>query len=111
MSFLLVYKINFYTLLAYGIIGAIADYLVRIPISAHALDVISLDANAGERKMEYIVARDIPVAIGRITMLVVFVTFLRYMPEAGIKTIIVIISTFPFGVYFFMRNKQRGVKG
>jgi YQGE family putative transporter len=111
MSFLLVYKINFYTLLAYGIIGAVADYLVRIPISAHALDVISLDANAGERKMEYIVARDIPVAIGRITMLVVFVTFLRYMPADGIKTIIVIISTFPFGVYFFMRNKQRAAKG
>jgi YQGE family putative transporter len=107
MSFLLIYRINIYTLLAYGIIGALADYLVRIPISAHALDVISLDANANERKMEYIVARDVPVAIGRITMLCVFITFLRYMPVAGIKAIILLISLFPFGVYFFMRNKKR----
>ncbi len=104
-AFLLMYKINFITLLIYGIVGAIADYLVRIPISAHALDVISLDAKASERKMEYIVARDVPIAIGRITMLIVFVLFLQYMPLSGIKAIIMLISIFPFGVYWAMYKR------
>jgi YQGE family putative transporter len=101
-AFLLIYAINIYTLIAYGIISAVADYLVRTPISAHALDVISLDVNAHERKMEYIVARDIPTAVARITMLVVFVLFLQYMPVNGIKAIILLISMFPFGVYWAM---------
>jgi YQGE family putative transporter len=105
-AFLLLYKINFTTLLIYGIIGAVADYLVRIPISAHALDVISLDANANERKMEYIVARDIPIAAGRIIMLVVFVLFLQYMPVNGIKGIILLISMFPLGVYWAMYKRK-----
>lgn len=104
-AFLLLYRINFVTLLIYGIIGAVADFLVRIPISAHALDVISLDANANERKMEYIVARDVPIAAGRIVMLIVFVLFLQYMPVTGIKTIIMLISLFPFGVYWAMYKR------
>jgi YQGE family putative transporter len=105
-AFLLMYSINIYTLLIFGVLGSIADALVRIPISAHALDVISLDANANERKMEYIVARDVPIAVGRIVMLVVFVLFLQYMPVNGIKAIILLISTFPFGVYYFLYKKK-----
>ncbi len=105
IAFLLLYKINIVTLLIYGILGAVADYLVRIPISAHALDVISLDANANERKMEYIVARDVPIAAGRIVMLVVFVLFLQYMPVSGIKAIILLISIFPMGVYYFLYRR------
>ena len=104
-AFLLMYKINIYTLVIYSIISAVADYLVRTPISAHALDVISLDTNANERKMEYIVARDVPTAVGRIVMLVVFVLFLQYMPVNGIKAIILLISMFPFGVYWAMYKR------
>jgi YQGE family putative transporter len=105
-AFLLLYKINFVTLLIYGIIGAVADFLVRIPISAHALDIISLDANANERKMEYIVARDVPTAVGRITMLVVFILILQYMPAWGTKTVILLISTFPAGIYWAMYKRK-----
>jgi YQGE family putative transporter len=104
--FLLIYKINFVTLLIYGIFSAIADTLVRIPISAHALDVIGLDAHANERKMEYLVAREVPIAAGRILMLVIFVIFLQYMPVNGIKAIILLISAFPFGVYYFLYENK-----
>lgn len=96
---ILIYKINFQTLIIYGIFAAIADYLVRIPLSAFALDIISLDANASERKMEYIVARDIPIALGRILILVVFAIFLQYINESAVKAIIFLISFMPFLMY------------
>ena len=106
VALLLIWRINFVTLLIFGLIGSIGDAFIRIPINAHTLDIISLDANANERKMEYIVARDVPIAVGRIVMIVVFVMFLQYMPVNAIKAIIMVISAFPFGVYYFLyRNK------
>lgn len=95
----LVFKINFQTLLIYGIAAAVADHLVRIPLSAYSLDIIGLDINANERKMEYIVARDIPIAFGRILILILFVIFLQYINEAAVKAIIFVISIFPYLIY------------
>jgi MFS transporter, YQGE family, putative transporter len=102
ISFLLLYSTKFEVLLVYGVLTAIADYLTRIPFSAYSMDLISLDANAGERKMEYIAARDVPIALGRIFTLAVFLVLLRSMDINGIKVIVILVSTFPFAVYWAM---------
>ncbi|MCX7698443.1 MAG: MFS transporter [Candidatus Goldbacteria bacterium] len=102
LAFILVYKINFNTLLIYSILSSISGILIRIPFSAYAMDLISLDANINERKMEYIVARDVPIAIGRITSLVIFLIFLKYFNVIAIKMILLLISTFPFAIYWAM---------
>ncbi|MCE5300608.1 MAG: MFS transporter [Spirochaetia bacterium] len=110
ITLILVLKLDFYGLLAYGILNAIADYFIKIPISAHALDVISLDANANVRKMEYIVARDMPIALARVVMMVVFILFIQYMPAWGIKAVFMLISVFPFGVWWAIYKKNAGQK-
>lgn len=102
IAFILIYKINFHTLIIYSILSSISEILVRIPFSAYAMDLISLDANINERKMEYIVARDVPIAIGRITTLVIFMIFLKYFDLIAIKMILLLISTFPFAIYWAM---------
>lgn len=102
VSLLLAYKISFPTLLVYGLVGAAADYLVRIPFSAYSMDLISLDANVNERKMEYIAARDVPIALGRIFTLLLFLFLLKNMDLAAIKVIIPVISSFLFAVYWAM---------
>jgi MFS transporter, YQGE family, putative transporter len=101
-SLLLVYKISFPTLIIYGLVGAVADYLVRIPFSAYSMDLISLDASVNERKMEYIAARDVPIAAGRILTLLLFLFLLKNMDLAAIKVIIPLISSFLFAVYWAM---------
>ncbi|MCX8092908.1 MAG: MFS transporter [Candidatus Goldbacteria bacterium] len=102
IAFILVYKINFNTLIIYSILSSVSGILIRIPFSAYAMDLISLDANINERKMEYIVARDVPIAIGRITSLVIFMIFLKYFDVTAIKMILLLISTFPFAIYWAM---------
>jgi YQGE family putative transporter len=102
IAFILVYKINFHTLVIYSILASISEIMVRIPFSAYAMDLISLDANINERKMEYIVARDIPIALGRITSLVIFMSFLKYFDIVAIKLILLLISAFPFAIYWAM---------
>ncbi|HPD18979.1 MAG TPA: hypothetical protein PLF61_04880, partial [Candidatus Goldiibacteriota bacterium] len=102
VAFILIYKINFQTLIIYSIISSIAEIMIRIPFSAYAMDLISLDANVHERKMEYIVARDVPIAIGRVTSLVIFMIFLKYFNLTAVKMILLLISTFPFVIYWAM---------
>jgi YQGE family putative transporter len=106
IAFLLLYSISFPALLIYGVFAAVADYFTRIPFSAYSMDLISLDANANERKMEYIVARDVPIAVGRIVTLSLFLVLLRNMDLGAIKVIILIISTFPFAIYWAMYGKN-----
>jgi YQGE family putative transporter len=101
-SLLLVYKISFPTLIIYGLIGAVADCLVRIPFSAYSMDLITLDASVNERKMEYIAARDVPIAAGRILTLVLFLILLKNMDLNAIKVIMPLISSFLFVVYWAM---------
>lgn len=105
-AFLLIYAINLQTLIIYGILAAVADHFVKIPLSAHAMDLISLDANAHERKMEYLVARDFPIAAGRVFTLVLFLFLIKHLDSAAIKTIIIVISAFPFAVYFSMYSRS-----
>lgn len=102
IAFILVFKINFHTLVVYSILASVAEILIRIPFSAYAMDLISLDANVNERKMEYIVARDVPIALGRITSLIIFMIFLKYFDITAIKMILLLISTFPFAIYWAM---------
>ena len=104
-SFLLIYKIDFITLLFFGMVTAVTDRLIGIPMAAYSMDLISLDANAQERKMEYIVTRDIPVALGRVTILLLFIIFIRFMPLNGIRAILLLVSTFPLIMYFTLYKK------
>ena len=104
-AFLLIYSINLQTLIIYGILTAVADHFVKIPLSAHAMDLISLDANAHERKMEYLVARDFPIAAGRVLTLLLFMFLIKHLDTAAIKVIIVTISLLPFAVYFALYSR------
>lgn len=104
-AFLLIYSINIQTLIIYGILTAVADHLVKIPLSAHAMDLISLDANAHERKMEYLVARDFPIAAGRILTLLLFIILIKHLDTAAIKIIVMLLSLLPFAVYFSLYGR------
>ncbi len=98
-SLLLVYKIDFTTLLINAFFTPIADNLIRIPLNAHSLDVIAEDANSEKRKMEYIAARDFPIAAGRIAILAIFMWLINKIPGEAVKTIILIVSLVPFGIW------------
>ena len=105
-SSLLVFNTSFPVLILYGALSVVSDYLVRIPFSAYSMDLISIDAAAGERKMEYIAARDVPIALGRIFSLVLFMFLLRRIDLTAIKVIVPLISAFPFAIYWAMCNKK-----
>lgn len=101
-SFLLMFKINFTTLLLYGIFSSVASYLVAIPLDAHAFDLISRDANSHERKMEYIVAREVPMALGRVLTCVAFIIFIAKLDLTAVKAVIFITSLIPISMYWFL---------
>jgi|GEM_PF-1201456 len=104
VSLLLVYKLDFTMLLINAFFTPIADNLIRIPLNAHSLDVIAEDRDSDMRKMEYIAARDFPIAAGRITMLVVFMWLINSIPAEAVKIIIFTVSLVPFGIWLALKS-------
>ncbi|MBN2753970.1 MAG: MFS transporter [Candidatus Goldbacteria bacterium] len=105
-SLVLLVKIDFIFLVIQGLLFPIGDNLIRIPISAYSMDVISESDPEGKRKMEYLVARDLPIAAGRISMMLFFMFLLQHLPVYGIKATIFIISLAPFGIWLALKNTK-----
>ncbi|PKL92357.1 MAG: hypothetical protein CVV21_03340 [Candidatus Goldiibacteriota bacterium HGW-Goldbacteria-1] len=105
-SLVLLVKIDFIFLVIQGLLFPIGDNLIRIPISAYSMDVISESDPEGKRKMEYLVARDLPIAAGRISMMLFFMFLLQHLPVHGIKATIFMISLAPFGIWLALRNTK-----
>ncbi|MFP4466003.1 MAG: MFS transporter [Candidatus Goldiibacteriota bacterium] len=103
----LIYEINIITLIIHSVLNPIGDQMIRIPLQAYSLDVMGEDKNINSRKMEYIAAREIPITAGRIITLLIFAAFIQYMPLHGIKSIIFLVSLFPFGAWAAMRFKNK----
>jgi hypothetical protein len=61
--------------------------------------------------MEYIVTRDLPIAAGRIIMMIIFMVLIQYLPETGLKIIIFLISLCPFGVWLAIKSKPARTSG
>jgi hypothetical protein len=75
------------------------------------MDVISENDPEGKRKMEYLVARDLPIAAGRILMMLLFMFLIRHMPVYGIKAVIFVISLAPFGIWLAIKSKKVSPSG
>jgi YQGE family putative transporter len=110
-ALVLLYKIDFGFLVLQGLLQPIGDNLVRIPLSAYSMDVIAEKDPKGTRKMEYIVTRDLPIAAGRIIMMIIFMVLIQYLPETGLKIIIFLISLCPFGVWLAIKSKPARTSG
>ncbi len=110
-SLILLIKIDFVFLIIQGLLFPIGDNLIRIPISAYSMDVISENDPEGKRKMEYLVARDLPIAAGRILMMLLFMFLIRHMPVYGIKAVIFVISLAPFGIWLAIKSKKVSPSG
>ncbi|HDT15306.1 MAG TPA: MFS transporter [Firmicutes bacterium] len=103
----LLYEINLITLIIHSIFNPVGDQMMRIPMQAYTLDVMGEDKDIESRKMEYLAAREIPIAIGRIITLLIFMAFIQYLPVSGLKAIILLISLLPFGAWAAMRFNSR----
>jgi MFS transporter, YQGE family, putative transporter len=82
---IIAWDINMTTLIVFGLIRSIALPLFMIPFSSIRLDVIDQSAEEPAQRIEYMAASEVPLAAGRIVMMVLLLILSGYLDELGLR--------------------------
>ncbi len=103
--FFLIYQVSFPKLLTYGSILAVAYPLLLVPYMSVTYDVIGRSWKAREHRIEYIVVRELFLNLGRAVSILVFILFIKTLPEStGIKILLLLLGSGHIFVYYFMKD-------
>jgi hypothetical protein len=84
---LMVFPLSVYTLILFGLLRSISQPLFGIPHSGLYMDIISASVETPDQRIEYLCAWEVPLAIGRILMLLAMLGLQSWLEwsEVGVR--------------------------
>ncbi len=79
------WEISVTTLVLFGFIRSVALPLFMVPYSSIRLDVIDQSAEDPAQRIEYMCASEVPLALGRVVMMVILLVLSGYLDEVGVR--------------------------
>ncbi|TVY07668.1 MFS transporter [Paenibacillus cremeus] len=99
------WKVNFFTLLVFGVGAALFYPLYAIPMTSTVFDLIGGDEESAKKREEYIVMRELALNAGRILGTAVFITVISFTKAPGAMNWLLLgIGSSPLVAWFFMRK-------
>ncbi|WP_374724592.1 MFS transporter [Calidifontibacillus erzurumensis] len=106
-TILIIFDLTFQRFMIYAVLIAIAYPTLLVPYMSIIYDVIGKSWKAAEMRIEYIVVREVYLNAGRITSILLFITFVSiFNEERGIPMVLAIVGAGYSVIYFFVRNIQ-----
>ncbi|WP_138415777.1 MFS transporter [Aquibacillus sediminis] len=103
--FLLLFHMNYTTLLIYGAIIGLSYPIFTVPYVSMTYDVIGKGWKAGEMRIEYIVVRELFLNIGRVSSIAIFLLAVSlFDPETIIPYLMAVVGAGHLVVYFFVKD-------
>ncbi|MFK2824372.1 MFS transporter [Bacillus sp. B190/17] len=103
--FLIITDLTFTKLLIYAAVIAVAYPFLLVPYSSMTYDVIGQSRQAGERRVEYIVVREVFVSIGQMISILSFIAAITLFDEKeSIPILLIILGAGHSIIYFCIRN-------
>lgn len=103
--FLIVFSPNYYRLLLYAALIAVAYPLLLVPYSSMTYDVIGRGWKAAEMRIEYIVVRELFLNLGRIFSILLFLASISiFTEETIIPVLLILLGSGHSLIYFFIRK-------
>jgi YQGE family putative transporter len=105
------WRVNYTTLLIFGIVVALFYPLYSIPITSSVFDLIGLNTESAEHRVEYVVLRESALNMGRILGTISFIAVVSFTTEPShIVTLMLILGAAPIFSWFFLRKHLAGIK-
>lgn len=99
------WKVNYTTLLIFGIGTAIFFPLFTIPMISSVFDIIGKDNNSAEHRVEFVVLRELGLSAGRMLGIVLFIVVTSWsMDQQVLNILLLIIGSSPIVAWFYMRK-------
>lgn len=106
------WKVNFYTLLLFGVGVSMFFPLYSIPMTSTVFDLIGSEAESVRRREEYIVMRELALNAGRLLGTAVFILVVTFnQTPAAMNWLLLGIGSSPLVTWYFMRKVQVHLPG
>jgi len=103
--FLIVFQLSYPRLLLYAATIAVAYPLLLVPYSSLTFDVIGKSKDSAERRVEYIVVRELFLNGGRVTSILLFlVTIALFEEKEAIPPLMLVLGAGHSLIYLFIRR-------
>lgn len=103
--FLIVFQLSYPRLLLYAATIAVAYPLLLVPYSSLTFDVIGKSKDSAERRVEYIVVRELFLNSGRVASILLFLVTISLVDEKiAIPPLMLILGAGHSLIYFFVRR-------
>lgn len=103
------WKVNFFTLLLFGIGVGLFFPMYSIPMTSSVFDLIGGNEDSVKHREEYIVMREIALNIGRVSGTAVFIAVVTFTSSPSVMNwLLLVIGSTPLAAWFFMRAIAEG---
>ncbi|WP_420799792.1 MFS transporter [Paenibacillus mesophilus] len=100
------WRVNYTTLLLFGIGVALFIPLYTIPMTSSVFDIIGRDRESAEHRVEYVVLRELGLNFGRMFGTIVFIIVVSWTTApAAINWLLLGVGSSPLLAWALMRNK------
>ncbi|WP_068671876.1 MFS transporter [Oceanobacillus sp. Castelsardo] len=107
--FIILFNVSYFLLILYAIVIGIAYPIINVPYISLTYDVIGKAWKAGERRIEYIVVRELFLNVGRIVSVLIFLLAVSlFDAEKIIPILLVVFGAGHLLIYLFVRNISLG---
>lgn len=96
--------LNAWTLVLFGILRSIALPMFMIPYSSIRLDIIDRSASEPAERIEYMCASEVPLAGGRVVMMVLLLALVGGLGELGMRIGLFLLCANSFFSYLLIRR-------
>jgi YQGE family putative transporter len=98
------WRLNYATLLVFGISTALFMPLFTIPITSVVFDMIGKNEQSAEKRVEYIVLRELALNMGRMLGTIIFIGVITWSKQPLVINFLLLgIGSFPLLTWFYMR--------
>ncbi|WP_139822844.1 MFS transporter [Tuberibacillus sp. Marseille-P3662] len=102
--YLILFNLTYPLLITYGIISALAFPFLVVPYGSLTFDVIGKGWKAAEKRIEYIVVRELFYNSGRVISILLFLGMVSIFGDYSIKYLLMVIGIGHVAVFFFIRH-------
>jgi YQGE family putative transporter len=102
----LFWKVDYFTLLVFGIATSMFMPLYSIPVVSFVFDMIGRDKASAERRVESVIFRELGLNLGRFAGTIVFIAVVSYRPSPlAVNLLLLGFGSSPLLVWWLLRDK------
>lgn len=99
---LLAWRLDVQMLLIFTVVAAVSGALFQVTFTSYSFDIMGAVGGEGKRTLENLTVREIPLNLGRVVGLVIFMVCCDRFGEVGLKASVLVLGSAHVGVWWIL---------